>query len=86
LEQYKEVALVNEEIIAKQKQEINKYVQTVINNKLIIETQVEKANELEAINKNLQTKVDEYSKQAKAWPYWLGGGFIGGIILCLSIK
>ena len=28
----------------------------------------------------------KFQKQARAWPYWLGGGFISGVILCLLIK
>lgn len=86
LEEYKAIAPINEAIIAKQKQELNKYAELVLNKDVIIEEQKQNYQRVEEINKNLQTKVDKYAKQAKAWPYWLGGGFVGGIILCLSIK
>lgn len=86
LEEYKAIAPINEAIIAKQKQELNKYAELVLNKDVIIEEQKQNYQRVEEINKNLQIKVDKYAKQAKAWPYWLGGGFVGGIILCLSIK
>lgn len=66
LEEYKAIAPINEAIIAKQKQELNKYAELVLNKDVIIEEQKQNYQRVEEINKNLQIKVDKYAKQAKA--------------------
>ena len=38
---------------------------------------------LTILNKELSAKID---KQNKAIPYYLAGGFLGGILLCLIVK
>lgn len=86
LSQYKELYLIDENIIEKQKEDINK-AQSIINNNAISNAAYEKSLENSMqLNKDLIIKVDKYQKRAKRWPYWLGSGFIGGIILCLSVK
>lgn len=35
------------------------------------------------LNKELSAKID---RQNKAIPYYLGGGFLGGLLLCLIVK
>ena len=35
------------------------------------------------LNKELTAKID---KQNKAIPYYLGGGFLGGLLLCLIVR
>ncbi len=38
---------------------------------------------LTILNKELSAKID---KQNKAIPYYLGGGFLGGLLLCLIVR
>ena len=38
---------------------------------------------LTTLNKELTAKID---KQNKAIPYYLGGGFLGGLLLCLIVR
>lgn len=38
---------------------------------------------LTILNKELSAKID---RQNKAIPYYLGGGFLGGLLLCLIVK
>lgn len=86
LEQYKVIAEVNEEIINKQALEMQKYKTLISNKDAIITNKDSQLLQTTEINAQLQKQLEAERKKAKAWPYWLGGGFIGGIILCLSLK
>jgi hypothetical protein len=86
LEAFKETNVLNEQIIIKQGFQLTNYKKVVDNQKIIIASKDSIISETDKINVNLQEQVIKYRKKAGNWPYWLSGGFIGGIVLCLLIK
>lgn len=86
LEEYKETAEVSEIIINTQEEELKKFKELIVNKDVIIGTQKNIIVEYKDINRTISDRLSKSQKRAKAWPYWLGGGFIGGILLCLLVK
>lgn len=76
---------VNEKIIKKQENEILTCKQLVNNRDSVINLQTKIINENDKINAGLKQQVVKYKNRAAKWPYWLGGGFIGGAIVCLIL-
>lgn len=77
-ESEKEIKLLNK-VISKQ--------ETIIENQAIgLKAGSSALQEYKEINEKYLKDKDKYKRRAKLWPYWLGGGFIGGITTCLLIK
>ena len=86
LQQYEQVYFINEEIITRQDAEINAYKNLVDNKDEVIASQQKITDMFKEIDAKRTKELERYKKQANKWPYWLGGGILGGVILCLSIK
>lgn len=86
LEEYKDLAFINESIVDIQKRQILLYKSTINNKDSIILLKDKQFMQAMKINKDLDQKVEKYRKQAGKRPYWLAAGFVGGIVLCLSLK
>ena len=65
-------------------QKSNEILRSIIDKKdeEILDSNLKNYN-LTILNKELSAKID---KQNKAIPYYLAGGFLGGILLCLIVK
>ena len=86
LSQYKDLYVVNEEIIGKQEKEIILYKTLVTNKDNMLDNQTKALVVSAAINITLDKRVTKLQKRVGRWPYWLASGFLGGIVLCLSVK
>lgn len=86
LEEYKDLAFINESIVNIQKQQIKLYQSTINNKDSIILLKDKQFMQAMKINKDLDQKVEKYRKKLSQRPYWLITGFVGGIVLCLSLK
>lgn len=75
----------NEQIVSKQDLEIFNYKSLVINKDSVISNYKGIMKSQDLINSALNTKVEKYKKRANNWPYWLGGGCLGGAIICLIL-
>jgi hypothetical protein len=85
-ETYAEENQLNREIIAVQKKELNFYQELVINKDSAIKYYQRNIDEYQRINAILNSEILEKPKHKIRWPYWLGGGIIGGFTLCLLLK
>lgn len=86
LQQYEQVYFINEKIIERLDTEVVNYQQLVNNKDAVITDQKKIIGMFEEIDAKRVKEIERYKKQAGKWPYWLGGGLLGGVILCLSIK
>lgn len=80
LERDRESNQINELIVNKQQEQIYDLEDFLISKDSIITLQGEIINEDKKINLHLNSDVEKYRKQANNWPYWLGGGLVGGFI------
>lgn len=86
LQHYEQVYSINEEIIKRLDLEIDNYKNLVNNKDAIISDQQKIMDMFKEIDAKREKEIQRYKKQAGKWPYWLGAGVLGGVILCLSIK
>ena len=86
LQEYKSLYDIDENIIIRQYNQIQNYKSLVSGKEEIILNPDKIVKETNSINSDLIKQVNKYKKKSQKWPYWLGGGFIGGIVLCLSVK
>ena len=86
LYKYKRLYSINEEIINKQRAEIN-FQKTIIANDMIAINAGNSALETSTLsNTKLTKQLNKAQQRSKRWPVWAGAGFIGGIVLCLSVQ
>ena len=85
LEKDRETNKINELIIEKQQEQIYDCEDFLMNKDSIISLQDSIIGEDKKINLHLTNEAVKYKKKANNWPYWLGGGFVGGILLCLIL-
>lgn len=86
LEKYKKISDINEGIIKTQDNEINTLKLINNNQKVIIGNQEKQTVEYKDMTDALIKDLVKYKKRSDRWPYWLGGGFLGGILTCVLIK
>ncbi|MGV8961814.1 MAG: hypothetical protein ACOH2V_00265 [Candidatus Saccharimonadaceae bacterium] len=86
LEKYRELYDINEGIIFSQSKQLNTYKSIVINDSIAINAGREALNQSKLINDKLIKQVTKYQRRTNRWPYWIGSGFLGGVILCLLVK
>lgn len=86
LEKFKFLYSANQSIILKQKVEIDSYALLTENQKTMLEFQDNGLKASAEVNATLTDELRKSRKKAKRWPYWLAGGALGGVILCLSVK
>lgn len=86
LEKYRDLYNINEDIISKQSRQIKDYRLVIENQETIISFNEENNLNLHKINDRLKKELEVSNKKNKKWPYYLGGGFLGGILTCLLIK
>ena len=86
LETHKELNLLNEQINSDLKLQIEAYKSIVQAKDGTIVTLKNWNTDTQKLNDNLQEKINKQNKIIKNLPYYIGGSFIGGMILCLLLK
>ena len=86
LEMIKEQYNINTKMVRALSDEVVTYKTLVENKNKIITAQSSVIDVNENINKDLSKNLDKYRKKAKRLPYWIGAGFIGGVVLCQLSK
>lgn len=86
LETHKELNLLNEEINSDLKLQIEAYKSIIQAKDGTIVTLKNWNTDTQKLNDNLQERINKQDKTIKNLPYYIGGGFIGGMILCLLLK
>jgi len=86
LSKYKSLYNIDEVIIHKQQLELDIFKEVTTNCKDIVKLNEDAITIYKQSNEKLTKQLNKSQKQAGRWPYWLGGGFLGGVILCLSVK
>jgi len=86
LEDYKDLYFLDQQIIDKQDSTIKTYNKLVVNKDAIISNKDNVITQTNSINDKLTKDVIKFRNRSEKWPYYLGGGFIGGVILCLLVK
>lgn len=86
LEDYKELYFLDQQIIDKQDSTIKTYRKLVVNKDAIITNKDNVITQTNVINDKLTKDVIKFRNRSEKWPFYLGGGFIGGILLCLLVK
>lgn len=86
LEMYKERYDINTQIIKALNSEIDNYKTLVVNKDEIIKTKSSIITINDDVNAKLTKSLDKYKKKNKRLPYWIGAGFVGGIVLCQLVK
>jgi hypothetical protein len=86
LETYKELYTVNEDINKSLKLQIDSYKNLVQAKDGTIVTLQTWNKETQQINNNLKDVIETQNKKLKSVPYLVGGGFLGGLVLCLLLK
>lgn len=81
-----EVANVNEQLLDVKDEETILLKRIIINKDSIISTQQSSLNSYRNINTFLNSEILKKEKKPKTWPLWLGGGFVGGVLVCLLVK
>lgn len=77
---------VNELLLDSKDQEVILLRKIITNKDSIITTQQNSLNSYRNINSFLNSEILEKEKKSKTWPLWLGGGFVGGVLVCLLLK
>lgn len=86
LEEYENLYNLDEKIIKSLKKTTEDY-NIVNNNKdIIINTKDKETKLLSDVNIQLNKDIIKYKNKIRKWPYFIGTGFIGGIILCHLVK
>lgn len=86
LETHKELNLLNEQVNSNLKLQIEAYKSIVQAKDGTIVTLKNWNTDTQKLNDNLQEKINKQNKTIKNFPYYIGGSFIGGMILCLLLK
>ena len=86
LYKYKRLYNLNEEIISKQKSEINLQKTIIANDMIALQSGKDALTTSALANEKLTKQLNKAQKRSKRWPVWLGAGFIGGVVLCLSAQ
>lgn len=86
LETHKELNLLNEQVNSNLKLQIEAYKSIVQAKDGTIVTLKNWNTDTQKLNDNLQEKINKQNKIIKNLPYYIGGSFIGGMILCLLLK
>ena len=86
LETHKESNFLNEQINSDLKLQIESYKSIVQARDGTIVTLRNWNTDTQKLNDNLQKEINKQNKIIKNLPYYIGGSFIGGIILCLLLK
>lgn len=86
LETHKELNLLNEQVNSNLKLQIEAYKSIVQAKDGTIVTLKNWHTDTQKLNDNLQEKINKQNKTIKNFPYYIGGSFIGGMILCLLLK
>lgn len=86
LETHKELNLLNEEINSDLKLQIEAYKSIIQAKDGTIVTLKNWNTDTQKLNDNLQERINKQDKTIKNLPYYIGGSFIGGMILCLLLK
>ena len=86
LETHKELNLLNEQLNSNLKLQIEAYKSIVQAKDGTIVTLKNWNTDTQKLNDNLQEKINKQNKTIKNFPYYMGGSFIGGMILCLLLK
>ena len=86
LETHKELNLLNEQLNSNLKLQIEAYKSIVQAKDGTIVTLKNWNTDTQKLNDNLQEKINKQNKTIKNLPYYIGGSFIGGMILCLLLK
>lgn len=86
LETHRELNFLNEQINSDLKLQIEAYKSIIQSKDGTIVTLKSWNADTQKLNDNLQEKINKQSKTIKNLPYYIGGGFIGGMILCLLLK
>ena len=86
LETHKELNLLNEQLNSNLKLQIEDYKSIVQAKDGTIVTLKNWNTDTQKLNDNLQEKINKQNKTIKNLPYYIGGSFIGGMILCLLLK
>lgn len=86
LEEFQSLYYNDQDIIDKQGLVILDYSKLVNNKDSIIENKNKVISQTNIINDRLTKDVIKFRSRSGKWPYVLGTGFIGGIVLCLLVK
>ena len=86
LETHKELNLLNEQINSDLKLQIDAYKSIVQAKDGTITTLKNWNTDTQKLNDNLQERINKQDRIIKNIPYYIGGSFIGGMILCLLLK
>lgn len=86
LETHKELNLINEQINSDLKLQIEAYKSLIQAKDGTIVTLKNWNTDTQKLNDDLQERLNRQNKTIKNLPYYIGGSFIGGIVLCLLLK
>jgi hypothetical protein len=86
LYKYKKLYNIDEGILHRQKLELDIYKEIANNDKDIIKMSNDALKIAKVSNDKLTKQLNKVQKRASRWPYWVGAGFIGGIVVCLSVQ
>ena len=86
LETHKELNLLNEQINSDLKLQIDAYKSIVKAKDGTIVTLKNWNTDIQKLNDNLKEQITKQNKTIKNIPYYIGGSFVGGLILCLLLK
>lgn len=86
LETHKELYYAEEEMNKNLKLQLEAYKNIVQAKDGTIITLQNWNNETQKINDNLKNTITSQNKKLKNVPYFMGGSFIGGILICLLLK
>ena len=86
LNNFKSLYKVSEQIIPILYKEVEDYKKVVDSQKVIISLRERSILDEKRKVQELNVQLGVYKNKAQAWPYWLGGGFVGGVILCLLVR
>ncbi len=86
LETHKELNLLNEQINSDLKLQVDAYKSIVQAKDGTIVTLKNWNTDIQKLNDNLKEQITKQNKTIKNIPYYIGGSFVGGLILCLLLK
>ncbi len=86
LESYKELYFAEEEVTKTLRLYMQGYKDIILAKDGTIVSLQEWNKETLRINNSLKDTIEKQDKKLKNTPYYIGGGFIGGILLCLFLR